>query len=167
MQGHIKIGEIYREHGLKGLCKVYIYSGTDENLTEGQSYTLVSEGGQQQAAVVESYSPSQKFYLVKFDVFSGADQLLPWRKSEIWIEQDALVREEGEVFDFEWQGFQIYDAGGKLIGEIQEVVRNPLPQFVVLHAGEEVFVPWVKDWIVEHDPQAKKVVMELPEGLIE
>ncbi len=167
MKNHVEIGQIYREHGLKGLCKVYTYSLSDENLQEGQSYVLVSETGEKRQAILQTVSAAQKFFLVNFDCFTGADQVVAWRKAKIWIPAVDVQREAGEILDSEWKGFVIFDASGARIGEIVNVVRNPLLQFVVAHNGAEVLIPGVAGWILERDPARKTLKMSLPEGLLD
>ncbi len=38
---------------------------------------------------------------------------------------------------------------------------------VLTPEGEEILIPFVKAWLVEIDPDAKRILMRLPEGLIE
>ena len=167
MKNHVEIGKIYREHGLKGLCKVYTYSLGDENLLEGQSYVLVSETGEKRQAILQTVSAAQKFFLVNFDCFTGADQVLAWRKAKIWMPAADVQREPGEILDSEWKGFVIFDEAGTRIGEIVNVIRNPLRQFVVESGGAEVLIPGVDAWILEHNANQKTLKMSLPEGLLD
>lgn len=167
MKDHIEIGQIYREHGLKGLCKVYIYSMSDDNLFEEEEYVLQTETGKTCKTKLLSIAVSKKFFLLQFDCFPGADAVIPWRKATLWIHKSKLQRDEGETFAFEWEGFQVFDANGKKLGEIQNVEYTPLPQFVVKpEEGENVLIPWVAEWIIKKDGDQKTVVLDLPEGLI-
>ena len=167
MKNHIEIGALYREHGLKGLCKVYIYSQSDENLEVGQDYILESETGKTMNAKILGISYIQKFFLIDFDCFTGGDQVVAWRKAKLWIHEDALQKEDGEMYDFEWKGITILDTNQKTVGVIQDIEHNPLPQFVVDCAGRSVLIPWVDGWIVEHNEELKTIVMDLPEGLLD
>lgn len=167
MNNYIEIGEIYREHGLKGLCKVYIYSQSDDALEIGQTYLLESVQGQTQKAVIETLSSSQKFFLIQFDCFHGADQVVPWRKAKIKVDQKLLKRSDNEVFEYEWIGLTLVDSTQKILGLIKRIERNPLPQFVVESHGREILIPWVEAWILSVDQNKKTLIMDLPEGLID
>lgn len=164
-QTHIQIGEIYREHGVKGFCKAYIYSGTDENLFEDGTYWLVNQDGVERKTKLEDVSSVGKFFLLKFSLFQNPEEISSWRKAGIWITKEKLHREEGEKYDFEWEGFQIFDSEEHQIGEVQSIAYTPLKQFVVMHKGHEVLIPYQEEWILEINEDKKIVKMNLPEGL--
>lgn len=166
MKDHLQIGEIYREHGLKGLCKVYVYSMDSENLIEGQTYVLKSLEGKICKTILQSVSVGQKFFLVQFDCFSGADQILPWRKASLWLPKVALQKTDQDVYDFEWEDFRIFDAQHKEVGVVQRIEHTPLMQFVVDVQGRDVLIPYVPAWIVSCDAKNKTLVLDLPEGLL-
>lgn len=163
---NIALGEIYREHGIKGQCKFYSYSGDDQNLKEGQSYTLVSEEGQQKSVVIKEVFPFKRYYLIRFDIFETPEDMIPWRKAKLWMPTSQLDREDGERYDFEWQGFEVRDHQHKLIGKVKEVLHNPLPQFLVESSSGDHMIPYVEDWILNIDDENQVIVMELPEGLL-
>ena len=167
MKNHIEIGSIYREHGLKGLCKVYIYSQSDENLEVDQEYVLQSEDGKILKTKINAISYLQKFFLIDFDCFTGGDQVVAWRKAKIWIDEEALQKDDDEMYEYEWKGVTIFDAQKKKIGVILDIEHNPLPQFVVDCAGKPILIPWVEAWILNLDEEQKTVVMDLPEGLLD
>ncbi|MBU0507064.1 MAG: hypothetical protein ABII18_03755 [bacterium] len=162
----IPIGEINREHGLKGYCKVYIYGGVLPTFHEEAHFILEKESERKQVIFIEEIKPIGRMFLVKFDCFKDSEEVVSWRKAILWCNKEYLVREDGALFDFEWEGFILHDPQGHIVGTIQNVIYNPLKQFVIIVNDEEKLVPVVDDWIVSCDTDKKEVVMDLPEGLL-
>ncbi len=163
---YLKLGQIYREHGVKGQCKFYSYSGQSDHLKEDQDYILQRVDGNETQTRILKIEPYQRYFLIHFSAFDKPEALFPWRKATLWIEKSHLERKDNEIFDFEWEGFEIFDANKTSIGIVAKVIRNPLKQLVVTVDNKEVMIPYVEDWVIELDLKQKKLVMELPEGLI-
>lgn len=167
LKKHLQIGEIYREHGVKGYVKVYIYSATDENLEAGKSYVLQSQDGVLLKTKLEDVSSVGRYFLLKFDAFKNPEDVQSFRKAGFFVEKSKLTREEGEIYDYEWQGLRVLDAKKHEIGVIKQIAYVPLKQFLVQTASQaEVLIPYNPDWIVAVDLKTKSVTLDLPEGLL-
>lgn len=166
----IKLGQIYREHGVKGFCKFYSYSGTADHLVPGQEYLLKNPDGREQKVNILDVRPFQRYFLVRFDLFDSPEPIQGWRGATLWIEKRRLKRKEGEFFDFEWEGFAVLNRKRQPVGTVRQMIRNPLRQFVVdLNAGfggGDVMIPYVREWILELDEDKRRIVLDLPEGLL-
>ena len=60
------------------------------------------------------------------------------------------------------------DSTGQELGKIEEFIdlpNNPLFK-ITINAGE-VLIPAREEWIVETDLDARRIVMDLPDGLVE
>lgn len=164
----IPIGQIYREQGVKGACKVFIYSHDALNLNLGQSYVLCTDEGRQIRTILQSVEPFERYFLVKFDAFQTPEEIIPWRQAKLWVHKQDLKKHLGEHYDFEWVGFSICDAGQKKIGKIVEIEYTPLPNFKVeLENGETKLIPIVERWFLKIDEGKKTLVLNLPEGILE
>lgn len=167
-ENYIQIGQIYREHGVKGLLKAYIYSQSDDNLFEGQKM-IIEKDGKEIAAELTDISTVGRYFLLKFDCFSQPEQIQDWRKAGIYIAKGDLQRDEDDdLYDFEWEGFEIRDQQDKRVGEVQRIVYSPMAQFEVELENEEwVLIPYVEDWFLDVNKDKKVLKIELPEGLVE
>jgi len=170
-QTYLKLGEIYREHGVKGQCKFYAYDADEKNLLEGQHYILQNENGREEEVEILSIQAYQRYFLIHFDIFMTPEEIVSWRKARLWIKKSDLVRENDWMYDYEWEGFVVIDKHRKKIGKIQSVEHNPLMQFVVtlekkFKINENILIPFVKDWIIDLDKDKKEIVIDMPEGII-
>lgn len=161
----IQIGELYREHGVRGFCKVHIFSGSDENLNQKANYWL-TQGDSVLKTKILDLSHVGRYFLVLFDCFKNPETIFPWRKAGLWLHKNDLHREPGQKFDFEWDGFSILHPDGQMVGQILNIVYTPKKNFSVqLISGETVLIPCEDNWIQKLDESKKQVVMDLPEGL--
>lgn len=164
---YLKIGEIYREHGVKGLCKVYLYSGTDENLRGGESYWLLNAQGLRRKVKIKTIEILGRHFLIGFDMFTKPEDIIPWRKSGLWMERTKLVRREGDAYDFEWHGVTILNEKSEVLGKVLRMEYTPLKQFCVeTKEGQEVLIPFVPDWILKDEREKKILMLKIPDGLV-
>lgn len=164
----ILIGEIYREHGIQGRVRVFVYSGTSENFRPGMKIYLENKAGEGKQAVIKTAVPYQKWFLTQFSVFETPEEAKAWRKARVYIsKKDLKESEKGESYVFELIGFEVVDLQGKKVGTIREMRGVGVTALFVLEAqdGSERLIPVVPQWIVSKDEKGKKIVMDLPEGL--
>lgn len=163
---HLRLGQIYREHGVKGQCTFYSYSGKADHLTPKRTYILVNTEGEQQKIRIKRIVSYQKMFLVHFDLFSSPEEVHPWRKATLWIEKKKLQRTDIDMYDYEWEGFTLLNEHKKNVGVIAGIAYTPLKQFIVcLDDQREIFIPFVYEWVVKLERDQKKLVLRLPEGL--
>lgn len=165
---YLQIGEIYREHGVKGYVKVYVYSATDENLELGRTYVLKPQSGELIKTKLKDLSVVGRYFLLKFDAFHTPEDILSFRKAGLFVERTKLAREDGEIYDYEWEGLRVFDTKARDVGVICRIAYMPLKQFVVqTPSSAEVLIPYNPAWIAKVDLAAKSVILDLPEGLLE
>jgi 16S rRNA processing protein RimM len=104
------------------------------------------------------------------ETIAGLDVLVPL--------EDRLVLQDESVYISELIGCTVYD-GPKQIGVVEDVqfamtadggrrLDDAAPLLTVKSAGgDEILVPFAKAFLVRVDTEAKRIEMELPEGLIE
>ena len=163
-EDYIEIGRIYREHGVKGLCKFHSYEG-EAFFDHDVEYILESPEGESKSVKILEWGPLQRYFLILFDCFSNREDIIPWRKARLMIHKDEMQNDDDQIYDHEWEGFEIFDEHDKIVGTIKEVIHNPLKQFVVDCSGEEKLIPLVEDWVIDLDKENRKIKMSLPEGL--
>lgn len=164
---HIKIGQIYREHGLNGFCKFYVYQGAEKNLSSNKDYLLEHPDGEIVSVKIKEIKPSGKYFCVHFDRFKGPEDVVPWRKSVLWIDKGQYQFDEDPGFNVDWIGFTVVDGSGKEMGCVKDVVYTPLKQFLIAGriGDEDWLIPFVKEWILDVDREHQKVCIDVPEGL--
>ncbi|MEO5924270.1 MAG: ribosome maturation factor RimM [Bryobacteraceae bacterium] len=104
--------------------------------------------------------------------FTGIDSISaaePWEHSEILVPpEEKALPEEGAYLHEDLIGCVVEDRG-KLIGTIEAIDEYGGPPVLRLKTpeGKELLVPFVKAMCKEINVQDKRIVAELPEGLLD
>ena len=109
------------------------------------------------------------FLRVKFedvDNEADADEIIG---CEIYLPLNMLPKLEGNKFYFhEVIGFEIEDQRLGVFGKIVSINDTSAQAlFEVVNGSVEILVPMIDQFLVKIDRENKKVIMNLPEGLVE
>ena len=163
------LGKIAKKFSFKG--EVLIYLDTDEpELYENLESMFVECGKHLVPFFIETSSLHKNDFLrVRFEdvkTEEEADELLG---SHIYLPLKMLPKLSGNKFYFhEVIGFKVEDKRLGIVGEIQSINDSSAqPLFEVLNGEVEILIPMIDHFLVKIDRENKKVIMDLPEGLIE
>jgi len=89
--------------------------------------------------------------------------------NDLYLPLKMLPKLSGNKFYFhEVIGFEVEDKRLGFVGEIQSINDTTAqPLFEVLKGDTEILIPMIDHFLVKIDRENKKVMMDLPEGLIE
>jgi 16S rRNA processing protein RimM len=171
MEGYLEIGELVREHGVKGEVKVLVYSGSGESLRKGLSVILQHKLSKEQTeTIIESVRPVHDGFLIRFKLFDSPEAAKLFRRAGLLLKKTDLPQlASSDHYIEELFGFSFYDLKGNLLGELQKVTgTGKTLLFSLINAeGQEILIPLVSEWIKKIDKQKKQVTCDLPEGLVE
>lgn len=163
------LGKIAKKFSFKG--EVLLYLDTDEpELYENLESVLVEINKNLIPFFIENSSLHKNDFLrVKFEEVDSEEEADSIIGCELYLPLTMLPKLEGNKFYFhEVIGFQIED---KRLGNVGEIVSindtTAQPLFEVLNNGVEILIPMIDHFLLEIDRKNKKVIMDLPEGLIE
>ncbi|OCB75338.1 ribosome maturation factor RimM [Flavobacterium crassostreae] len=163
------LGKIAKKFSFKG--EVLAYLDTDEpELYENLESVFVECYKHLVPYFIESSALHKNDFLrIQFeDVASEADAeaLLG---NDLYLPLKMLPKLTGNKFYFhEVIGFEIEDKRLGIVGEIQSINDTTAqPLFEVNKDGIEIFIPMIDPFLISIDRENKKIIMDLPEGLIE
>ena len=163
------LGKIAKKFSFKG--EVLIYLDTDEpELYENMESVFVEFNKNLVPFFIENSSLHKNDFLrVQFedvDTEEEADSIL---NCDVYLPLSMLPKLEGNKFYFhEVIGFEIEDKRLGIFGKIVSINDTTAqPLFEVLNGEVEMLIPMVDHFLVKIDRENKKVVMDLPEGLVE
>jgi 16S rRNA processing protein RimM len=163
------LGKIAKKFSFKG--EVLIYLDTDEpELYENMESVLVEYNKNLVPFFIENSNLHKNDFLrVRFEDVNDeaeADSLI---NCSVYLPLEMLPKLEGNKFYYhEVIGFEIEDKRLGVFGKIQSINDSTAqPLFEVLNGDVEILIPMIDQFLVEIDRKNKKVVMDLPEGLIE
>lgn len=163
------LGKIAKKFSFKG--EVLIYLDTDEpELYENMESVFVEFNKDLIPFFIESSNLHKNDFLrVKFEDVDSEDEADKMIGAEIYLPLNMLPKLEGNKFYFhEVIGFEIEDKRLGVFGKIVSINDTTAqPLFEVENGAVQILVPMIDQFLVKIDRENKKVVMDLPEGLIE
>lgn len=103
--------------------------------------------------------------LVRFEGVdaTGADSLIGAR---VFVEREQVPLAEDEYFDADLLGCRVVDTNGNDIGDVVDLLHYPAQDLLVV-GTRRTLIPMVGAFIRGIDVGAKRIDVELPEGLLE
>jgi 16S rRNA processing protein RimM len=163
------LGKIAKKFSFKG--EVLIYLDTDEpELYENMESVFVEFNKNLVPFFIENSSLHKNDFLrVQFEDVDSEEEADSIIGCEVYLPLSMLPKLEGDKFYFhEVIGFEIEDKRIGVFGKIVSINDTTAqPLFEVLNGEVEMLIPMVDHFLVKIDRENKKVVMDLPEGLVE
>ena len=166
------VGRVARAHGVRGKVLIAPFNTESAGLELAKALWLGPRG---KPAEAKSYPVvhAERVNLGYIFVLRGVDSRdasEALRGREVSVDRSELPElDEGEVFTADLIGCRAFDKAGALVGEVvglEEAGPNELLQ-LKLAAGEGQVVLFPLSLVLEADPEARRVVLEVPEGLFE
>ena len=174
----IKIGKITSPVGLKGEVKIVSFSD-DPMRFEMLDHVFVSgKDGRMKDSVIEGLRYKGAQIILKIEGIDDRNASEAARGCELFMDEADLPElEEGQFYVRDMVGADVILEDGTLIGTLKDVLTNTAQDvYVVERAGEpdgkkkannDLLIPGVPQFILEVDIDEKKIVVRLPEGLME
>ena len=163
------LGKIAKKFSFKG--EVLIYLDTDEpELYENMESVFVEYNKNLVPFFIENSSLHKNDVLrVQFEDVDSEEEADSIIGCEVYLPLSMLPKLEGNKFYFhEVIGFEIEDKRLGIFGKIVSINDTTAqPLFEVLNGEVEMLIPMVDHFLEIIDRENKKVVMDLPEGLVE
>ncbi len=164
-------GWIAGAHGLRGSLRIHCAEGGAEGLLAVEHLFLTVRGGPEQRHEVLEARPGRRsevcVFLAGIVDREAADAL---RGAEVWIESAQLGSlPAGEYWVFQLIGCEVEDGAGQKIGRVREIRGTGAQDLLVVDAanGVEHLIPAVQQWWREVDLERRRIVVDLPPGLLD
>jgi 16S rRNA processing protein RimM len=163
------LGKIAKKFSFKG--EVLLYLDTDEpELYENMESVFVEFNKNLVPFFIENSSLHKNDFLrVQFEDVDSEEEADSILNCDVYLPLSMLPKLSGNKFYFhEVIGFEIEDKRLGVFGKIVSINDTTAqPLFEVLNGEVEMLIPMIDHFLVEIDRKNKKVVMDLPEGLVE
>ncbi len=163
------LGKIAKKFSFKG--EVLIYLDTDEpELYENMESVFVEFNNNLVPFFIENSNLHKNDFLrVRFEDVNNEEEADKILGLPVYLPLKMLPKLTGNKFYFhEVIGFKVEDKRLGIVGEIQSINDcSAQPLFEVLNGNVEILIPMIDHFLVKIDRDNKKVIMDLPEGLIE
>lgn len=163
----ISIARIIKPKGLRG--EVFADLLTDFPERFGNLKSVLVVGPTTRELGLEGFYFHKQRIVVKLETVDSIEAAELLRGFDLCIhESEAVDLEEDEFFDWQLEGCAVATSDGEAIGIVKELFRAGENVNLVVADGErEHMIPFVEAICTEVDIEARKIVVDLPEGLLE
>jgi 16S rRNA processing protein RimM len=165
----ITLARVVKTQGRHGEVAVEVHSDVPNRFHEGMRLQALADDGQRRELQVEELWPHKSYLVLKFagtESISEAEALVGC-ELQVAREQRAQL-EAGWSYVSDLVGCTLFD-GENEVGTVKDVRfgAGEAPLLVVAQGREEHEIPFAEAFLKSVDIGAKRIVMELPEGLLE
>jgi 16S rRNA processing protein RimM len=163
----ITVGRILGAHGVHGAVKVQMYAESTEVLTRSPRLFLRMPSGTVEACEVEWAKPHSRGALLQVKGIEGRDGAEGLKEALLEMpRQDLPALEEGTYYWFDLIGMEVFTRDGASLGSVEHILETGSNDVYVVRGREgEVLVPALADVVIEVDVAAKRMRVDLPDGL--
>ncbi len=172
---YVNIGYTKKTHGLSGELKMFVEAAYVEDFLKNERIFLDVKGMKVPYFITNIRGTNE--FIVQLEEVGSKDAAYALQSREIFLrEKDLIPAAERELEVEEEPGMEYERLAGYLlidkalgeIGVIDEVLEMPQQEMAFMkYRKRDVLIPLNKNLIVEIDEAARRVVVDLPEGLLE
>jgi 16S rRNA processing protein RimM len=164
-------GWVAGAHGLRGRLRIRCAEGAAEGLLAvGHLFLGVREDAPSRHAVVEARPGRRGEVCVDLAGILDREAAESLGGARVWIESAQLeALPAGEYWAFQLIGCEVEDGAGRKIGRVREIRGTGAQDLLVVDGagGAEHLIPAVQAWWREVDLERRRIVVELPPGLLD
>jgi 16S rRNA processing protein RimM len=165
------IGRLRKPHGLKGEFTVFPLTSTPEVVfTPGSKLWRVDLAGEPLGELeIESARPYHREWLIKFRGIADRPTLDSFRGAFLSAEAGILTEPEGdEVYLHELDGFSVRDEAGQPLGLVTNLFELASGLMLEVQGPKREFLlPYKKEFVVGVERKERRLVVRVPNGLLD
>lgn len=171
MTEYLNVGKIVNTQGIKG--EVRVISMTDfpeERYKVGETLTLFQEGKQPIELTIRSSRKHKNFIILSFENHPNINDVEKYRDGILKVSKEKLSElSEDEFYYHEIIGLDVFDEAGELLGKVKEILSPGANDVWVVQRPKkrDLLLPYIASVVKEVDPENGKIIVEIPEGLID
>ena len=163
----ITIGRVIKALGLYGEVKVESLSNISKRFKSIRKITLELKSGELIQFDVEYSKIRGVNVILKLNGIDDRKEAEKLRGAYVNVTLDKVAPlDNNSYYIFDLEGLKVFDSGNKNIGIVKRVEQYPANDIIVVeNETEEILIPAIKEFVVGIDIEAKKLTVNLPEGL--
>ena len=165
----LAVARVHRPHGLRGEVSAEVLTAFPERLRPGLELIWQRDDETRTVRLAEA-RPHGSRLLLRLEGVEDADAARALSGGDLCVAAgEAVPAPEGFFYSHEIHGFACMDRDGRRLGTAEGVEETPAGPLLSLTRpdGKEALVPFVAEYVVRVDREARAIILDLPEGLLE
>lgn len=172
---YINIGYTKKTHGIGGELKLVVEARFLEDFLKNERIFLDVKGVKVPYFVANVRGKGEM--ILKLEEVDSRESAYALQSREVFLREQDLIPDHAREFEVEPEetleyehlaGFLLIDKTAGEVGRIEEVLDMPQQEMAFLqYKGREVLIPLNGQFITSIDEKGKKILMDLPAGLLE
>lgn len=165
-QKEITLGYISGLYGVKGMVKVYSFTGARENILKYKTWRLEKDG-KTSFYKLEAGKKHGKGIVAKLETINDRDEAAKLIKANIVVSRDELPKlSKGEYYWSDLIGLEVFNIEGKSYGKVDHLFETGANDVVVVKGEKEILIPFIQgDYIKQIDLEKGTILVDWPEEL--
>jgi 16S rRNA processing protein RimM len=165
----VAVGRVARPHGNRGWVVVNPETDFGEERFATGATVYCDRGGQVAAMIVEDSRAYDRRWVVHFEGLSSIDDAERLRDVELRIPVETVrPLGPGGYYEYDLVGCEVLTTAGCSLGRVDRVESGTGVPVLVLEGGDgAVLIPLAAEICREVDVPAKRITVDLPEGLVD
>jgi len=168
---YLVVGEVVKPHGIRGEVSVKLATDRPEvRFAVGARLLLGLDEESLEPVEVAGARPFKNGYLVKFESVTDRSQAEAIRGWLLFVGvEDLPPAEDGAFYHHELVGLPVMDEGGAELGRIHGVQNLGPYDLLEVRRGDggSFFLPLVDRFVIAVDLEAGRLLVRLPDGLLD
>jgi len=166
------IGRVLKPHGVKGDLRVRYYNPEDPLFLSRYERLFLKDdrrGIFRSFRVLQVRHHKKDILILSLEGIRTREDAERWRGSEVLVHREDLPPlEEDEYYCEDLIGLDVFTKDGEYLGRITSIFSAGGSDVYVVEGDRgEVMLPAIKKVILEVDLEGQRMIVELPEGLLE
>lgn len=168
MDDLVEIARIARPRGIRGEVIAEVITDFPERFEGLEAVAAVQPNGERLELTIQNAWFQNERIVLKFEGIDSIEAAERLRDASICVPESEVVElEEGEFFDWHLEGCRVFTIDGEELGSVKQIMRTGGTEILVIEGEREYLVPFAETICTEVDVEAKRVVIDPPEGLLE
>lgn len=166
---YVTIAEIVNTQGHKGMIRAVIHTDFPERFRKLKEVSILHNRDRFTYHISHTYRYKQ-FIVIKFEEVQNMNEAEKLKGALIQIpKEDAVQLPEGSYYIFDIIGMRVSNLDGKELGEIVDVIKTKANDVYIVKPkdGKQILIPALKTVVREIDIKNRKMMVELPEGILD
>lgn len=165
----ITIGEIVNTQGNRGEVRVLPLTDFPDRFNNLKELFIL-KGTERLVYHISTVRSHKRFVVIKFAEVKDMNDGEKLKGCLIQITMDMLEPlPEGHYYIFQLIGLEVFETSGELLGRLDNVLKTGANDVYVIKppSGKDILIPALKTVVKEIDIEANRMLVELPEGLLD